>query len=345
MGLFATERHDKDPWKKSDAWRARKAGQKLGFTASVGEFRADWLCLKQVFSFGGWNAERMCWMCRATQPSGEAPYTDVAKSALWRSLRMKGNQCLEMLVARGKALSPLFSLPAFIIQYIIIDCLHAIDLGVAADVAGSFFAELIFAKDGFLAGPTVENRVSALWILIKEQYKLLKTPCRLQALTKEMIVKSTKNAKPKLRAKVGEMRHLVPCILAIAKEYCKHVGETAHAKTVVNLFSRLMDFYMFLGINDFQAETLSRISYEFSLLYKALAEEKVQKTRWFLKPKLHLMQELCEYMVHDHGDPSGYWTYMDEDFVGFIAKMASSRGGPRKAKTAPTAVMARYSAL
>ncbi len=102
---------------------------------------------------------------------------------------------------------------------------------------------------------------------------------------------------------------------------------------------------MFLGINDFQAETLSRISYEFSLLYKALAEEKVQKTRWFLKPKLHLMQELCEYMVHDHGNPSGYWTYMDEDFVGFIAKMASSRGGPRKAKTAPTAVMARYSAL
>ncbi len=58
-----------------------------------------------------------------------------------------------------------------------------------------------------------------------------------------------------------------------------------------------------------------------------------------------MMQELCEYMVYEHGDPSCYWTYKDEDFVGYIAKMASSRGGPRQAATAPKAVFARYGAV
>ncbi len=59
-GTVALERRDKMPWTKRDNWRKKLAGKALGFVGSVSQYRADWMALKQVFSFGGWNALRMC---------------------------------------------------------------------------------------------------------------------------------------------------------------------------------------------------------------------------------------------------------------------------------------------
>ena len=226
LGIFPSTRHDKEPWKKSDKWRAQMAGKFMGFTGSVGQLRSDWLGLKQVFSFGGWNANRMCFKCRATQPGGEAPYDDVSPSALWRAMRLSMNALAADLRLKGLDLSPVFSLPGFLLEYIVIDVLHAVDLGCAADAVGSFFYDLVHGKHGFLDGSTALRRVQTLWAMIKTEYKKMKTPNRLQSLTLEMIVKKKKNSKPKLRAKGAEMRRLVPCVVNIAKLFCEYEGST-----------------------------------------------------------------------------------------------------------------------
>ena len=51
--------------------------------------------------------------------------------------------------------------------------------------------------------------------------------------------------------------------------------------------------------------------------------------RWRLKPKLHMMQELCELQTDN---PSQNWTYQDEDFGGSMAACARVRGGSATAK-------------
>eukprot|EP00974_Lingulodinium_polyedra_P016402 1588321-Lingulodinium_polyedra.AAC.1 len=82
--------------------------------------------------------------------------------------------------------------------------------------------------------------------------------------------------------------------------------------------------------------------------YAALSREAVRQglpEHWAMKPKLHLFQELGEYMAHTHGNPKNFWNYKDEDFVGWLAKMARSRGGPKSAATAAKAVIDRYRAL
>ena len=41
-----------------------------------------------------------------------------------------------------------------------------------------------------------------------------------------------------------------------------------------------------------------------------------------------MMQELFENLPFIRGCPDGFCEYIDEDFVGHVANLASSRGGP-----------------
>ena len=105
------------------------SGTLLQFTGSVCQLRSDWVGLKQIFSFGGWNASRMCWMCEATQPNGPVPYDDVTRGALWRKLRTTPKEFIKSMMDRNVALSPVLLFPGFQLPYIAIDILHCMDLG------------------------------------------------------------------------------------------------------------------------------------------------------------------------------------------------------------------------
>ena len=144
-------------------------GMASGFTGSVCQLRSDWMGLKGVFSFGGWNAQRLCWKCRATQPGGDCPFDDVSKSAIWRTMRTSMSAFVSDAEKREIPLSPLLSLPGFLLSYIVIDVLHAVDLGVAQDVAGSFLYGCVFLGRGFLIGTTVDSRVQDLWSKIRKK--------------------------------------------------------------------------------------------------------------------------------------------------------------------------------
>ena len=74
-------------------------------------------------------------------------------------------------------------------------------------------------------------------------------------------------------------------------------------------------------------------------MYKILSDEYVHsgEATWKMKPKYRLMSELDEYHICESGDPSLFWTYLDEDFVGLVGKIAYNRGGKRFASTGRTA--------
>ncbi len=139
------------------------------------------------------------------------------------------------------------------------------------------------------------------------------------------------------------MRHLVPCVVNIAKLFYEYKGSTK-AKTILDLFSRLMDFYMSIGIPDFKTDVVSEIIQDFCMLYKSLVVSKDNNKVWFMKPKLHLLQELTFQMLTS-GDPTHYWTYKDEDYMGLIASLGNSKGGPRSPVTLPENVFLRLSGL
>ena len=73
-----------------------------------------------------------------------------------------------------------------------IDVLHAVDLGVAQDLAGNVFNEYI---RHFAPGRSIKDKVSALWVKLSAHYKAMRTPCRLDNLIIEMVKRDGKAPK------------------------------------------------------------------------------------------------------------------------------------------------------
>ena len=83
-------------------------------------------------------------------------------------------------------------------------------------------------------------------------------------------------------------------------------------------------------------------------LYMALADEAVACGRdkcWQLKPKIHLMIEMIQYLSLELGVHSENWFYRDESFVGFWAKASHRRGGANNPATTVERFLQRWRAM
>jgi hypothetical protein len=114
--------------------------------------------------------------------------------------------------------------------------------------------------------------------------------------------------------------------------------------TVYKAFSCLMDVYMCMSHIPFDGNIYGQLCRQFLLLYKAIGA-KAADPFWKIKPKFHLMQELGEFMSVELGSPEHFWAYKDESYVGFIAQIATSRGGQNNAGTTPNRLIQRVRAL
>eukprot|EP00974_Lingulodinium_polyedra_P045324 4346291-Lingulodinium_polyedra.AAC.1 len=114
--------------------------------------------------------------------------------------------------------SCIFALPGVDLEMVAIDVLHAVDLGVAQDAIGNALWE--FLHSACCAGANLKEKAKQTWMLLKDHYKQVAPPTRLQNLTLEMIRQPGKP--PKLRAKGAETR----CMIGFAAE-CAHLMQKA----------------------------------------------------------------------------------------------------------------------
>ena len=153
----------------------------------------------------------------------------------------------------------------------------------------------------------------------------------------------------RLRAKALETVHLVAFAYDLACELAPF-EDTTHCHTIANAMKALFGLYSCFGTTPFPPfpkEDAAKYTRNFLLLYIQLAKsvEGTDSCLWVLKPNFHLIAELLEYLVFEEGDPSLFWTYMDEDFVGDAWKIAHSKGGQRSAATTPANVLRKYRSL
>ena len=81
----------------------------------------------------------------------------------------------------------------------------------------------------------------------------------------------------------------------------------------------------------------------FALLQVALEThaEQHNSLNWYVKPKLHMFQEMCEF---GSTRPATCWTYRDEDFGGSVASYAWRRGGALTAVSVSSMVLIKFRA-
>ena len=341
-GVWPKHRHDREPWSKTDAWRQKQDGP-LPAHAVVAQIRGDWAYYKQLFGFPAWSNRCICWLCPANKDEASHPFWNFKAHASWRHHRYTIAEFWRLMHLMGVAKSCIFELPGVTLAMVTIDPLHAMDLGFSQDLLGNVLWE--FQKCGLCPGSNVKDRVAALWLKLKAHYIALGTPNRIQALTVEMLKMDKKG--PKLRTKGAETRSLVPFGLVCAKEMYEH-DPSPHNEAVFHCMSALMDLYLLLSLPVWNPSAASTACRRCLVHYQALSEEMRKADRplfWRIKPKAHMFCELGEYMHEHMGNPSLFWNYKDEDFVGYISRIAHPRGGPRQASSTGKAVLERYSAL
>ena len=122
---------------------------------------------------------------------------------------------------------------------------------------------------------------------------------------------------------------------------------TTHSQTVESCALYLFELYILMGLKPWNQERAAKACRNCLQLYGALMREAESNgsTQWSIKPKAHMMQELVECQAAEFGNPTDFWAYKDEDFVGFAAETVESRGGPQNPIIANRRLVDRYRAL
>ena len=113
--------------------------------------------------------------------------------------------------------------------------------------------------------------------------------------------------------------------------------------------SCLLTYYQMLDNADFAQAEVAQSCRECCILYKSLRDEARhdhgEDTKlWSLSPKFHLWIESSEYQTQDLGSPRYYWCYKDEDFVGWAATLAASKGGANSCAHSALRLVQKYRA-
>ena len=145
----------------------------------------------------------------------------------------------------------------------------------------------------------------------------------------------------------AETRGLVPFGLTLACEL-RDAFPGLYTDTLVSCFASLLQWYLVVSADVWNPTFAEESCRQFCIQFKALsdhAKREREDDSIFLKIKPE-MQQFCELALQgeQRGSPKSFWSYLDEDFVGFIAKLASSKGGARECAALALSAIQRYRA-
>jgi hypothetical protein len=335
LGRFPSKRHNGAAWLPSwDSDRRKQAGQPLQ-QAVLTEVRGDWACYKAMFRLPGWQEKRgCCFRCNITPDK----IKECHSGAAWRQdeNRLSHGQVLQRILEKGDIISPIFSAPYLVTACFRIDWLHVADLGVTADFLGSLFTLCLPC----FPGRSKAEQCKQLHLRMQTFYKTCVCTSRLDELKPTMLKKRGATKYPKLRAKAGEARALVPFAKLLAAEV---LGNSPEHETAKHCATALNDTYECLSAANFSEARIAETARIFALHYIALSTlaTALGACRWGVKPKFHLFLE----MTTCKSSPAKCWTYRDEDFGGTVANMCTRRGGKNSPVSVGRTLFAKFAAM
>ena len=332
-GEHPLRRHDNLDWLPQDKTRKRLAGQPHGVRAVLNLVKADWKAFKEIFSFPGWQGNGgICWLCRATlQDMRSKDTTSDQPLDHWSFL-------LRQKLDLGKPVSNLLAAPTLRVHQFRPDWLHSMDQGVTADFLGNFLLWTLLPK---MAGCNQAEKIKSLFVLIETFYAENPVQQKYNNLTIKMLQKKN-SAPPKLRGRASEVKGLVPFAKQAAEAFCNNNDPVED--TVIVAAKHLCNLYQIVFSKEqFDAQAMKAESFKLRTLLRALEtfHSGAGGNKWRLKPKLHLMEEICE---KQSDCPIDHATYRDEDWGGAMARWAKRRAGYNSVASTSRNVLTKFCA-
>ena len=108
---------------------------------------------------------------------------------------------------------------------------------------------------------------------------------------------------------------------------------------LVEVFTAMHGFNSSLGAGQFSEGRCASNAMRYLRAFKKLHDmfrvgltDRIQIAHqpWHMRPKMHMLEHLALGTVPTHGDPSGFWCYADESYVGRVKKIARCTAHPKK---------------
>ena len=302
------------------AWEHSRMAELAGCQICHGRWL--WICwivggdlefLSNELKFPHFNSLDPCWLCPASRRP-DAPHSVVDCR---RVATFKAHLAISLVPQSGHVFTTIKAITRFHSPG---DLQHTGDLGVAGYMLGSTLWDLVY--DGPFTG-TIEERRSALWKMITDEYDLQRSDSRLGSLTLSMF--HTPGQFPYLKGRASENQRLLFVVAEVCRQMSDGSERDGHRLRALDslcaFYRGLKDAGMFLTPAE-HAMALRTVEV-FLLNYNwltahALAQDRLNYSLAFKHHALWHIAHMSQWI-----NPCSHWSYEFEDFMGQI--VASTR--------------------
>lgn len=293
-----------------------------GFTGACIQIKGDWEFLNQALKVPRWdNVDGMCWLCSASNSNLSCLWTSDA----WKHTLKSHEDYIADLMRAGSRIPILFLILSLRIEGIMVDTLHAVELGIASHILANAIYEVMRLGHW---GSNLPDQLAGFNSYLLRWYKRHPEMHRVQgAFTMERLKVS--GDWPKLKVKAAATRHMSYFVMDMLDEFTPS-GTSTHFERVRAVCSLLCRFYTIIhDEGQFLSASAKSELYDLSGLlrgiYVNLSREALHSgvKLWKCTGKLHLFEHLCQQQT-SWGNPTGHWLYIDEDLQRICAKLGIS---------------------
>ena len=265
-------------------------------------------------------------MCMASAVILGLLYTDCSRNAGRRHTHFTHESYLDYLKEKNLLVPILLALCiGFRLECILVDVLHAADLGMTAHIIGNIMWESVLQK--YWGASTQEANVELLAKDLDSWYKKTKCKVKIQGKLTQQRIRADGQF-PKLKCKAAAARHLADYALDVARR--TSTGST-HDQLKIALAESLTRFYQIMEENGqffspgVQGDFRQVGNGLCSMLSILSAEAHAKGLRmWKYSPKVHLVEHMTGDQAAAFGNPRYFWWYADEDLVGLTIEVAEN---------------------
>lgn len=344
-----TCRHDGSEWTPHDL-KTRMRGATP--PAALLQVRGDWEGLVSHLRLRFYTSEHFCWMCNTTKSAGSMCFHNFKENSAHRNSLISHRQYIEGCAAEAQQPSHIFRCPGLQLRHVVVDSMHAADLGTFCDAVGSLFFIEISTKDFHR---TNTAGLKSLNSRLKNFYRLRRQDglTRIDPLSMSQIRASKPGQPPFLKAKAAQVRHVAEFALQLAYVHLYGEAETGrqpfsfrpssrmaahtrrHLELLVLLFQS-MDKYIRSLPEPFDPAVCKAAMMQYletledlHKLWRNGAPEHIHGALPFqVRPKAHVLEHLVLDQIQVFGSPAKFWCYRDEDYVGSVKSICSKTKHP-----------------
>lgn len=312
--------HTGQAW--ADPVRAARAGQPLAppWKGAPVDFRGDWLHQSAFWRLPSATGKKMCWLCDATS-KGPCSWVFAGPNARWRH---RPHDTAWYLARRHT--NPLSRLPGFRLQFIRVDEMHCIKLGIARFAVAGALLEM--AQGGGFGPLPLDNQLQEAWASFREWRRQRRIQANPRRFTRERLGLG-KGEFAHSASKAHNTRILIAWLCdkflawdqADASDRNKVTGMVLHG---LSSMFHLMESSKGIFFQPQVAQQFCAAGERVVSGYLWLARDSTARGLlwWPARPKIHAVCHLISFVRDECRNPKHTGCMADEDVLGQLIRLA-----------------------